>query len=184
VDLFRKLLAERATGSLKVFLQEIDVRGLKINTFEELVDYLLNQSKFHDFNREMIYQLLLDIIDPKNVEEFINLLLLYGDDRIEEAIQATDATHFSKPLEVLQYLLSVAEEYNFSERDLLRVLLKMLLRKGPEGIATSEKAGWFASIDRPALITTLVIVNSIIIIMLIVFILRKKRKNEQNGDMA
>jgi tetratricopeptide (TPR) repeat protein len=184
VDLFRKLLAERATGSLKVFLQEIDIRGLKINTFEELVDYLLNQSKFHDFNREMVYQLLLDIIDPKNVEEFINLLLLYGDDRIVEAMQATSATQFSKPLEVLQYLLSVADEYNYSERDLLRVLLKMLLRKGPAGIAASEKAGWFASINRPALVTTLVIVNSIIIILLIVFILRKKRKNEQNGDMA
>ena len=38
---------------------------------EELVDYLLNQSKFHDFNREMVYQLLLDIIDPKNVKEFL-----------------------------------------------------------------------------------------------------------------
>ena len=83
MDLFRKLLAERATGSLKVFLQEIDIRGLQINTFEELVDYLLNQSKFHDFNREMVYQLLLDIIDPKNVREFIDLLLLYGDDRID-----------------------------------------------------------------------------------------------------
>jgi hypothetical protein len=184
VDLFRRLLAERATGSLKIFLQEIDVRGLRINTFEELVDYLLNQSKFHDFNREMVYQLLLDIIDPKNVEEFINLLLLYGDDRIEGAMQAADAARFSKPLEVLQYLLSVADEYHFSERDLLRVLLKMLLRKGPEGMTASEKAGWFASINRPALVTTLVIVNSIIIIMLIVFILRKKRKNEQNGDMA
>ena len=51
----------------------------------------------------------------------------------------------------------------------MRVLLKMLLRKGPAGISAFEKAGWFASIDRPALVTTLVIVNSIIIILLIVF---------------
>jgi hypothetical protein len=60
----------------------------------------------------------------------------------------------------------------------------MLLRKGPAGMAATERTGWFASINRPALITTLVIVNSIVIILLIVFILRKKRKNEQNGNMA
>ena len=124
VDLFRKMLAEKATGSLKEFLQEIDIRNLKLNTFEELVDYLLNQSQFHDFNREMVYQLLIDIIDPKNVGEFINLLKQFADERIVKAINATDAAQFSKPLEVMQYLLSVAEEYDYTERDLLRVLLK------------------------------------------------------------
>jgi hypothetical protein len=184
VDMFRKLLAEKASGSLKVFLQEIDIRGLQINTFEELVDYLLNQSKFHDFNREMVYQLLLDIIDAKNVKEFIDLLLKYSDDRIAAAMHATDVTQFSKPLEVIQYLLSVADDYNYTERDLMRLLLKMLLRKGSAGISGVKQEGWFASLDKPALVTTLVIVNSIIIIMLIVFLMRKKRKNEENGNTA
>jgi hypothetical protein len=182
VDMFRKLLAEKASGSLKVFLQEIDIRGLQINTFEELVDYLLNQSKFHDFNREMVYQLLLDIIDVKNVREFADLILKYCDDRIAAAMHATDITQFSKPLEVVQYLLSVADDYNYTERDLMRLLLKMLLRKGSSGIATAKEEGWFASLDKPALVTTLVIVNSIIIIMLIVFLMRKKRKNDENGN--
>ncbi len=184
VDMFRKLLAEKASGSLKVFLQEINIRGLQINTFEELVDYLLNQSKFHDFNREMVYQLLLDIIDAKNVREFIDLLLKYSDDRIAAAMHATDVTQFSKPLEVIQYLLSVADDYNYTERDLMRLLLKMLLRKGSAGLSGVKEEGWFASLDKPALVTTLVIVNSIIIIMLIVFLMRKKRKNEENGNMA
>jgi hypothetical protein len=184
VDMFRKLLAEKATGSLKVFLQEIDIRGLQINTFEELVDYLLNQSKFHDFNREMVYQLLLDIIDARNVREFIDLLMKYCDDRIAAAMHATDVTQFSKPLEVVQYLLSVADDYNYTERDLMRLLLKMLLRKGSAGMSGVKKEGWFASLDRPALVTTLVVVNSIIIIMLILFLLRKKRKNEENGNTA
>jgi hypothetical protein len=182
VDMFRKLLAEKASGSLKVFLQEIDIRGLQINTFEELVDYLLNQSKFHDFNREMVYQLLLDIIDAKNVKEFVDLLIKYCDDRIAAAMHATDVTQFSKPLEVIQYLLSVADDYNYTERDLMRLLLKMLLRKGSAGISGVKQEGWFASLDRPALVTTLVIVNSIIIILLIVFLMRKKRKNEENGN--
>ena len=185
VDMFRKLLAGKATGSLKIFLQEIDIRGLQINTFEELVDYLLNQSQFHDFNREMVYQLLLDIIDVKDVKEFVDLILKYCDDRIAAAMRATDVTQFSKPFEVVQYLLSVADDYNYTERDLMRLLLKMLLRKGSAGISTdSGEEGWFASLDRPALVTSLVIVNSIIIILLIVFLMRKKRKNDENGNTA
>jgi tetratricopeptide (TPR) repeat protein len=178
VELFRKMLAQKATGSLKEFLQEIDIRGLEINTFEELVDYLLNQSQFHDFNREMVYQLLIDIIDPRNIGEFVELLKRYGDEGIKRAIEATNTEQFSKPLEVMQYLLSVAEEFNYTEHDLLRVLLKMLLRKGPDLAEGDEKEGWFSGLDRPALITSLVVVNAIIIALLILFILRKKRKNE------
>jgi tetratricopeptide (TPR) repeat protein len=179
VDLFRKMLVEKATGSLKEFIQEIDVRGLQINTFEQLVDYLLNQSQFHDYNREMVYQLMIDLINPKNVAEFINLLKKYADSHILEAINATDPSQFSKPVEVMQYLLSVADQYNYTERDLLRVLLKMILSKGPSAGATDEKQGWLARIDRPALITSLIIVNGIVILLLIIFLLRrKKRKNE------
>jgi tetratricopeptide (TPR) repeat protein len=178
VDLFRKILAVKATGSLKEFLQEIDIRNLKLNTFEVLVEYLLNQSQFHDFNREMVYQLLIDIIAPKNVSEFIDLLKRFADERIVSAINATDVRQFSKPIEVMQYLLSMAEDYNYTERDLLRVLLKMLLRKGPSPDGVNGRQGWFSGIDRPALVTSLVVINAIIIILLILFLLRKKRKNE------
>ena len=141
------------------------------------MDYLLNQSQFHDFNREMVYQLLIDIIDPKSVTEFVNLLISFGDDRISRAIKATDITQFSKPIEVMHYLLSVADDNNYTERDLLRVLLKILLRKGPEQAAIT-KTGWFSRFDRPVLVTSLIIVNAVIIILLILFIWRKKRKNE------
>ena len=178
VDILRKMMAEKAIGSLKQFLNEIDIRNLKLNTFEELVNYLLNQSQFNDYNREMVYQLLIDIIAPKNIGEFIDLLKKYADEGILLAIDATDLRQFSKPIEVMQYLLSVAGEYNYTERDLLRVLLKMLLRKGPSDEVSDQRHGWFAGIDKPALVTALVIVNAIIIILLILFLWRKKRKNE------
>jgi hypothetical protein len=178
VDLFRKLLAEKATGSLKEFLQEIDIRNLKLNTYEGFVDYLLNQSQFHDFNREMVYQLLIDIIDPKNVGDFISLLKQFADERIVKAINATDVAQFSRPLEVMQYLLSVAEEYAYTERDLLRVLLKMILRKGPSFGVADGKWMWFSAFDKPVLVASLVVINAIIVIFLILFLLRKKRKNE------
>jgi hypothetical protein len=178
VDLFRKMLAYKATGSLKEFLQEIDIRNLEINTFEELVDYLLNQSQFHDFNREMVYQLLIDIIDPKSIGEFIEMLIRFGDSRITSAIEATNTDQFSRPLEVMQYLLSVADEFKYTERDLLRILLKMLLRKGPDIGEGDQRLGWFSGMNKPALVTSLIVVNAIIIALLILFILRKKRKNE------
>jgi hypothetical protein len=170
------MLAEKATGSLKEFLQEIDIRDLKINTYEQFVDYLLEQSRFHDYNREMVYQLLIDIINPNNVEDFVRLLRLYASDQILAAMDASDMQQFSKPLEVIQYLISVAEEYHFTERDLLRVLLKMLLKKGPTGKG-DDSHGWLSQIDRPALISAIVVVNIIVIILLFLFWFRKKRKN-------
>jgi hypothetical protein len=178
VDLFRKMLVEKATGSLREFLQVIDIRNLKLNTFEELVDYLLNQSQFHEFNREMVYQLLIDIINPKNIGEFIDLLKRFADERVVRAINAADVRQFSKPLEVMQYLLSVAEEYDYTERDLLRVLLKMLLRNGTSPGENDGKRDWLSGINKPALVTSLIVVNAVIIILLILFLLRKKRKNE------
>jgi hypothetical protein len=105
-------------------------------------------------------------------------LKTYADDRIIKAIDAADANQFSKPVEVVQYLLSVASEYAFSERDLLRVLLKMLLSKGPSGDGDSDKNKMFSDIDKPALVTALIIVNAVIIILLFLFFIRKKRKNE------
>lgn len=176
VDMFRRLLAEKATGSLKEFLQEIDIRNLKINTYEQFIDYLLSQSQFHDYNREMVYQLLIDIINPKSVEEFVQLLRLYASEGIVHALDASDPAQFSKPLEVVQYLLSVAEDYHFTERELLRVLLKMLLKKGPTGTG-DDSEGWFSHLDRPVLVSAVIAVNAIIIILLILFWFRKKRKN-------
>jgi len=178
VDMFRKMLADKAAGSLKEFLQEIDIRNLKINTYEELINYLLIQSQFRDYNREMVYQLLIDIINPRNVKEFIDLLKKYADSRIDRALDASDNGQFSTPREVMQYLLSVASEYNYTERDLLRVLLKMVLSKGPEYDSDTTKKGWFSGADRPALITSLIVVNALIIILLILFFLRRKKKNE------
>jgi hypothetical protein len=178
VDLFRKMLLEKATGSLREFLQEMDIRNLKLNTFEELLQYLLNQSQFNDYNREMVYQLLIDIINPRNVEEFIRLLKQFADERILGAIDAADIQQFSKPLEVMQYLLSVADQFEYTEKDLLRLLLKLVLMKGPEAAIPGGRQGIFAGIERPVLVTSLVIVNLIIIVLLILFILRKKRKNE------
>ncbi len=178
VDMFRKMLLEKATGSLKEFLQEMDIRNLKLNTFEEMLQYLLNQSQFNDYNREMVYQLLIDIINPRNVEEFISLLKQFADARIARAIDAADIQQFSKPLEVMQYLLSVADQYEYTEKDLLRLLLKLVLMKGPDAGSSDVRHGLFSGIERPVLVTSLVLVNLIIIVLLILFILRKKRKNE------
>lgn len=181
VDLFRKMLANRASGSLKVFLQEIKIRDLKINTFEQLVDYLLNQSQFNDFNREMVYQLLIDIIDVKDVKEFIELLLKYCDDRIANAMRAAKTEQFSKPFEVVQYLLSVADEYQYTERDIMRVLLKMLLRKGPDVLNDGAGKGWLSLLDKPGMVVSLILVNAAVLLLLILFLWRKKKKKNEEG---
>jgi hypothetical protein len=78
----------------------------------------------------------------------------------------------------MQYLLSVADEYHYAERDLLRVLLKMILSKGPTA-GEVQKQNWLSGMDKPALITSLVVVNAIIILLLILFIVRRKRHRNE-----
>ncbi|MBN1158715.1 MAG: PD40 domain-containing protein [Bacteroidales bacterium] len=182
VEMFRNALAEQAAGTLKIFLQEIDIRGLNIDTYGKLINYLLRQSEYHEFNREMIYQLLIDIIDVSDVAEFIELLMQFGDKRITSALYATDYGLYSRPFEVVQYLLAASGEYAFTEQDLLNLLLKIFFERNPLSSEIPEEQGWFSGLDRTALINTLIIANTVVILLIIVIIfLRRQRKETQDS---
>ncbi|MBN2482532.1 MAG: PD40 domain-containing protein [Bacteroidales bacterium] len=182
VEMFRNTLAEEATGSLKIFLQEIDIRGLNIDTYGKLINYLLRQSEYQEFNREMIYQLLIDIIDISDAGEFVDLLLQFADERITSAIYATDPGLYSRPLEVVQYLLAASDEYAYTEQDLLNLLLKIFFERKPLIREIPQEKGWFFGAERPALIKALIIANTVIILLIIVLIfLRRQKRDAQNS---
>ncbi len=181
VDIFRNALAEKATGTLKIFLQEIDIKGLKIDTYGKLIDYLLNQSQYQEFNREMIYQLLIDIIDVSSTREFLDLLLKFANESIRSALNGTNMALFSTPLEIIQYLLAVSDDYGYAEKDLLNLLLKIFFERKPLLREVSVEGGWLSGVDKSALIKTMIIVTAIIIILIILFMFRRRQKeNVQN----
>ncbi len=179
VDMFRKLLASKAKGSLKTVLDEIDVRALHLDTFEKLLDYLLRQSANYDYNRETIYRLLLDLINPRDAEDFVAMIKRYAGKNILDAINAIDLQLYSTPLEVIKYLLSVSEQYNYTERDILNLLLKLIFEKRQW---LEEQTGFGRALldylTKPGVARTLIIINGIILILIILYVFRKKSKKK------
>ncbi len=179
VDMFRKLLASKAKGSLKTILDKMDVRALHLDTFEKLLDYLLRQSANYDYNRETIYSLLLDLINPRDAEDFVAMLKRYAGKNILDAVNTVDLQLYSTPLEVIKYLLSVSEQFNYTERDILNLLLKLIFEKRQW---MEENAGlgntFLDYLTKPGVVRTLVIINGIILILIILFVFRRKSKKK------
>ncbi len=180
VEMFRAMLSTRATGSLKTVIDEVDIRAMHIDTFEELLDYLIRQSAFHDYNRETVYSLLLDIIRPMNLEDFIASLRHFAGQGILDALDLMNADLYSTPLEVIQYLISISDEHGYSERDILNLLLKVVLEKGTGPDETKGGNGLIQFFSKPGLARNLILVNGIVILLVILFlVLRNKSKKEQ-----
>ncbi|MBN1415042.1 MAG: PD40 domain-containing protein [Bacteroidales bacterium] len=178
VEMFRDFLSSRATGSLKTVIDELDIRSLHIDTFEELLDYLIRQSEFNDYNRETVYSLLLDIIDPQNLEDFVRSLKRHAGPQILNALALLDDNLYSTPLEVIQYLIRVSTDYGYSERDLLNLLLKLVLEKRLDIDESTTDKGFLHLFKKPGLIRNLIIVNGIIILIIIFLVFRRKSKKE------
>jgi len=178
VELFRELLSARATGTLKTVIDELDIRAMHIDTFEELLDYLIRQSEFHDYNRETVYSLLLDIIRPMNLEDFIASLRRHAGQAIMDALDVLNADLYSTPLEVIQYLISLADEHGYSERDILNLLLKLVLEKGLGIDESASGKGFIHFFSTPGLTRNLILVNGIILLIIIFLVFRKKSKKE------
>ena len=181
VEMFRAMLSTRASGSLKTVIDELDIRAMHIDTFEELLDYLIRQSAFHDYNRETVYSLLLDIIRPMNLDDFIASLRHFAGKPLSDALAILNTDLYSTPLEVIQYLISVSNEYGYSERDILNLLLKLVLEKGTGIEKTAGGKNLIQFFSQPGLARDLIIANGIVILLIILFfVFRKKSKKEQS----
>ena len=183
VEMFRKLLSSRATGSLKTVIDELDIRAMHIDTIEELLDYLIRQSEFNDYNRENVYGLLLDIIHPESLEDFLAMLKRHAGQPILNALNLMDENLYSTPLEVIRYLISVSNDHGYTERDVLNLLLKLVIEKGMGIEEPDSGRGFLRFFKEPGLARNLVIVNGLIILFIIFLVFRKKSKKDQRETM-
>jgi hypothetical protein len=152
---------------------------MHIDTIEELLDYLIRQSEFNNYNRETVYSLLLDIINPRNLEDFLAALTRHASQPILDALALLDENLYSTPLEVVRYLISVSSDHGYTERDVLNLLLKLVIEKGMGIEEPSEGSGFLRFFREPGLVRNLVIINGIVILIIIFFVFRKKSKKDQ-----
>ena len=180
LELFRQHLAKHASGNLKAVIQQIDLVQKNISTFADLLNYLINNSKFQNYNRETVYKLLLDIIYIENTDDFAANMKKHAGPGIIQALDSINIHHFSSPYELVQYLVGYTEKYAFTEQDLLNVLLKMVLEKdfGLEKVKVRESGRYM--IQHPGLITFLIAGNGILLILILIFFIRRKKKRSNS----
>ena len=176
---FYEILTMKATGNLKSKLRSIEHEIGNFNSYEELVQYLLDQSLLHQYTKENVYQLLLDLINPENVENFAYLLEKYADKNIRKALASVDIYTFSNPMELLQYLLSQTEEFNYTESDIIDLLLRLILEKGLDeeykallALKQKESSGRLSKVAKSAIFVSVIV---ILIGAVIIFLRRKKK---------
>ncbi len=172
---FYQMLTENASGNLRSELAEIAVEEPDYNTYEGLISYLIDQSRFKDYSRENVYSLLLDLIDIKNTDEFAAKLRSYNNSTINKALADTSLQYFSNPYELIQYLLSVADQFNFSETDINNLLIRMILEQGlSDQISDQHDNLSFRIWKDNKFVATIVLVNLVLVVLLILFLYRRK----------
>jgi tetratricopeptide (TPR) repeat protein len=180
LELFRQQLASHASGNLKAVIQSLDLKQKNISTFADLLNYLINSSKFQDYNRETVYRLLLDIIYIDNMDEFVRLLKKHGSSAIIQAIESVDLHQFSSPYDLIQYLVGYTDKYDYTEQDILNLLLKLVLEKG---FGMDEDRADMPSREKTLhkkLLVPLLIANGILLLIIILYFVRRKKKKSNS----
>ena len=176
LEIFKQQLAKHASGNLKAVIQSLDLKQKNISTFADLLNYLINNSKFQNYNRETVYKLLLDIIYINNMDEFVAKLKKHGSLEIIQALESVDLSQFSTPYGLIQYLVGYTDKYTYTEQDILNLLLKLVLEKG---FGMDQDKGDISSsgeLRHKRLLTVLLIGNGILLIAIILFFIRRKKK--------
>ena len=172
---FKEMLTQQASGTLKSQLFQAEIKKENVHTYEGLINYLINQAEFKNYNRENVYDLLLSLIDIQDVAEFAAKLTSYNYSNINKAIADTSLQYFSNPLELVKYLLSVSHKFNFAETDINNLLIRMILERGiNEKLAKGSEDNFGKFWRERKFITTIILVNILLLILILLFILRRK----------
>jgi tetratricopeptide (TPR) repeat protein len=182
LQLFKESLAKAASGQLKAYIQELDVNNLSGNGYANILETLLRDSKSKGYNKSEVYDLLLKMIGIDNVDDFIAAMRKYTTGDLDSLLATLDKSKFSKPIEIIQYLLSEAGYFDFTDSDINNLLLKMLLEKGISGYSSKEELYAQELIRKRRFITTIVLANILLIVIILLFWRRKKKKDNEEHD--
>ena len=180
LEMFRQQLAKHATGNLKAVIQTLDLKQKNISTFADLLNYLINSSKLQNYNRETVYKLLLDIIYIDNMDEFVKKIKKHGSPEIIKAIESIDLRQFSSPYDLIQYLVGYTDKYNYTEQDILNLLLKLVLEKGFGVDESKEDVSSACKLQKRELLTLLLVANGILLFLIIIFFVRRRKKKSNS----
>ncbi len=177
LNTFNEVLASNATGNLKSSLLLLNLDESQINTYEELLRYLVEKAQYKNYSTEEVYKLLLELIDIYDVNEFSEKIKSYNIASINKALADTSLKYFSNPFELLQYLLAATNNYDFTESDINNLLIRMILERGLSDQISLKKDSKGESIwKNKKFLITIILVNVVILIFIILLSLRRKKQ--------
>jgi tetratricopeptide (TPR) repeat protein len=176
IELFLSYLKKHATGNLKSMLQDLNIREKNISTFADLFEYLISCASLNGYSRESVYQLLIDLIEHENLEDFVSKLKKHAGDEIMKALDELDLSQFSNALELVQFLLGHTDVYSFDEADILNLLLKVIFAGGVDSDYLVKDLKLTGRKANTGLIVPAAIVVIIVLFFLIFYIIRKKQR--------
>ncbi|MBN2485043.1 MAG: PD40 domain-containing protein [Bacteroidales bacterium] len=181
---FKEMLAEAASGGLKAHLQDFDINAVSgNNAYAGIIEALLRDSRSKGYNKSEVYDLLVELIGIKNIDDFIACMRKYTSGDLDSLLAGIDKNRFSKPIELIQYLLSEVPYYDFSDSDINNLLLRMLLENGLTGHEVGKSAGYSRElIKKRRMVTTVVFANVLLILIFILLWRRKKKKEKAQND--
>lgn len=183
ITLFRETLAEFATGELKRDVQELELfwEG-KTSELIEIVEDLLNYSTIKGYSKGEVYDLLLRMIGIENIDDFITEMLKYTSGDLDSLLNNTDRKMFSKPLEIIQFLLSESNYFDYTETDITNLLMRMLLERGIEGKGLSISSGYSKKLIQKQRLTSTLVLFGVLVLILIILFKRRKQKNTESKN--
>lgn len=175
---FKESLASGATGDLKMAIEDIDFKNNSVDTYEAFINQLISQSKTANYSPYEVYELLLDMLGIEKVEELAEAMTEKSSSEIDSLLGATNMQQFSKPVELVQFLISQSPYFDYTESEINNLLLRMLLEKGIDTYIQDEESLQSKKLIRKRrLITTIVLVNALLLVLLFIF-WRRKKKNQ------
>jgi tetratricopeptide (TPR) repeat protein len=180
IILFKEILADFATGELKMDIQDLQLLGESKNSkLIAIVENLLNDAHRKEYSKGEVYDLLLRMIGIEDVDDFVNEMLNYTSGELDSLLINTETRMFSSPLEIIQYLLSESSYFNYTVTDINNLLMRMLLERGIDGKGISSNTGYSKKlIQKKRLTSTLVLVGILIIILLLLFVRRRRKSTK------
>ena len=117
--------------SLRKALQEIDLTKENINSLQELYESILHKTDTYGFDGEKVNEIFSLLSQREKLNELIADLSSLATEDLKKVIEEldVDAEGIENPMQFMSYLLEQSEYYDFSQQEVMALLLDHLEEK-------------------------------------------------------
>jgi len=125
-EMLRQDLAELSDGELQEVLMGLDLKNEGISSKEELILWLRDHVDEHNYTRQDIHDLVIKNMQSEYLSAYRQELLEISDnEELNKALKEADLSETGSLQELYDYLISKAETYGYTNRDVNELFAKL-----------------------------------------------------------